>query len=425
MNLRSRIFWLLDYLRGSRIKREYNDVKNVFYGHSSQENAVTEILKYAIREVPFYSNIKDPILSEFPVMSKKIYKEQKSACYSREYPALESLYKASTSGSTGTPLVVYQDQHKRLRHRTEYLFFNEHIGWNLGDHYVFIRNWVSNYHQSRIKNIAQNVTNISISEFDDEKKKWLCKHLKRRKHSIVFGYSSSICDFMRYVNNHNIQGKELFIKLIVCDSDELTNQNKSALEKTFQCPVINRYDNEENGLIATTLPNSNTFVVNYPNLYIELLKLDSDQPVAPGEVGRVVVTDLFNHAMPLIRYDLGDYAISFDEEGAIKTLAEFSGRKADCIYSTKGLLISNVAISCVAEIFTGIEKYQIVQEDQNKYLFKYVGALSEEENEDLYDRLLDCLGKDADIRIENHDNIESGKNGKYKPLVNNFNMGRK
>ena len=32
------------------------------------------------------------------------------------------------------------------------------------------------------------------------------------------------------------------------------------------------------------------------------------QPCAPGQVGRVVVTPLFNYAMPLLRYELGDYA---------------------------------------------------------------------------------------------------------------------
>jgi phenylacetate-CoA ligase len=35
---------------------------------------------------------------------------------------------------------------------------------------------------------------------------------------------------------------------------------------------------------------------------------DDDEPCAPGEVGRVVVTALHNFATPLIRYEIGDYA---------------------------------------------------------------------------------------------------------------------
>lgn len=35
---------------------------------------------------------------------------------------------------------------------------------------------------------------------------------------------------------------------------------------------------------------------------------DDDQPCGPGEAGRVVITGLRNYAMPLIRYQVDDYA---------------------------------------------------------------------------------------------------------------------
>lgn len=411
-------FWIIDFFKGKPIRREYKDIQNIFENNVKQDEALRNILSYAIKNVPFYSNIEKPELSYFPVMNKLIFKEQKENCYSSEFSDREKLYKASTSGSTGTPLVVYQDLQKRLRHRAEYLFYNEKIGWRLGDHYVFIRNWASNYRQSAIKNFIQNATNISVAEFNDEKKKWLCSHLKHRKRSILFGYSSSICDFLTFVKKNDISADELSIKLIVCDSDELSNQNKHELEKVFQCPVINRYDNEENGFVATTFSDSTDLTVNFPSLYVELLKIDSDQPTLPGEVGRVVVTDLYNHAMPLIRYDIGDLAVSEDDFDSIRTLKEFSGRKSDCIYSTTDVLISNVAISAVTEIFYDIERYQIVQEQKNEYVFKYTGTLSEDEHRELLNRLYDCLGRDAHITIDNTDTIEVGLNGKHKSLVN-------
>lgn len=43
------------------------------------------------------------------------------------------------------------------------------------------------------------------------------------------------------------------------------------------------------------------------SLLVEVLDAE-DKPCRPGEVGRVVITDLHNFATPLVRYDIGDYA---------------------------------------------------------------------------------------------------------------------
>ena len=45
------------------------------------------------------------------------------------------------------------------------------------------------------------------------------------------------------------------------------------------------------------------YTVDLYNFYIEMLSLDSDEPVKPGELGRIVVTDFYNKAFPMIRYD--------------------------------------------------------------------------------------------------------------------------
>ena len=160
--------------------------------------------------------------------------------------------------------------------------------------------------------------------------------------------------------------------------------------------------------------------VNYPSLYVELLKLDSDEPVQPGEMGRVVVTDLFNHAMPLIRYDIGDLAVSLDEAGKIRTLSCISGRKADCVYSTDGKMISSVAISGITEVFDEIAKYQLVQTSKEGFEFHYVGKIGEIDMKELSDRLHTALGTNAEIQYIVEQDIPLGKNGKAKTTVCNF-----
>lgn len=420
---RRSIFWMVDAIRHKSVREHYEDILYIQKEISNfQEERLLSILKYAIQNVPFYREITEPQLAHFPVMTKTVYKEQGVCCRSKEYLDNNKLYIASTSGSTGTPLAVYQDENKKARMRADLIAAHEAVGWNLGDHYVFIRNWACKYKQSSIKNFMQNEINISVTDFGDEKKAWLCKHLKRNPHSIVFGYASSICDFLAYVRREKIESDKLGIKLIVCDSDELTSTNRKALEETFDCIVINRYDNEENGLLAISSPHKDELTINYPSIYIELLRLDSDELVQPGEIGRVVVTDLFNHAMPLIRYDTGDLAVSPDEPGKIRTLSCLSGRKADCVYSTEGKIISSVAISAVTEVFSSIVRYQLVQTSWTGFEFHYVGEIGANDKQKLSERLHTVLGTEAEIQYIVEQDIPLGKSGKAKTTVCNIKM---
>lgn len=71
--------------------------------------------------------------------------------------------------------------------------------------------------------------------------------------------------------------------------------------------IADVYSAEEVGMIAVQCPLSGLYHVQADNLLVEVLDGD-DRPCGDGEVGRVVITDLHNFAMPLIRYDIGDHA---------------------------------------------------------------------------------------------------------------------
>lgn len=411
-------FWTLDVLKGAPVRKHYKDiVEKRRFGSMSQ---VSDILSYARIHVPFYKAIESLSIEDFPVMSKPVYKQQGINCISDEYPNFQTLHRVATSGSTGTPMVVYQDRDKRNRVVADLIHAHEMVGWKLGEKYVFIRNWTDNYGQSKLKKIAENVFQVNIATFDDEHKLSLYNYLRKHSGYVVFGYSSSICDFMQFLNENKLVGTDLHLRLIICDSDELTKTNKVLLEKTFRCPVISRYDNEENGLIGITTFESDSFVVNYESLFVELLSPDSNERVSPGEVGRVVITDLYSKAMPLIRYDTGDLARSDDDPANIRSLSNLCGRRADCLRSSDGLLISAVAISGITEIFDSIIKYQLVQNSSVDFVFRYVGVLSKENLSKLDARLKDCLGLSSSIEYEVVDELQPEKNGKFKTIVNYY-----
>jgi phenylacetate-CoA ligase len=75
----------------------------------------------------------------------------------------------------------------------------------------------------------------------------------------------------------------------------------------WEVPVTDAYSAQEVGFIALQCPDHPVYHAQAESVLVEVLRADGG-PCAPGEVGRVVVTDLKNYATPLIRYALGDYA---------------------------------------------------------------------------------------------------------------------
>jgi phenylacetate-CoA ligase len=76
----------------------------------------------------------------------------------------------------------------------------------------------------------------------------------------------------------------------------------------FHAEIVDSYGSQEVGHVATQCPNCGEYHLAVETTRIEVLRDGDDQPARPGESGRIVATPFYNYAMPLIRYDMGDYA---------------------------------------------------------------------------------------------------------------------
>jgi len=168
------------------------------------------------------------------------------------------------------------------------------------------------------------------------------------------------------------------------------------------------------------MPNSNIFLLNTANYHFEILKMDEDIPVEPGEMGRLVITDLYNYAMPFIRYDTGDLARSNCSKNEIITLEKLEGRTADMLEDVFGNKISSASINNRIHKVNGIEQYQVIQENKIKYKILVVKRNNEFKEEECIEEMKQCLGNSAEIVIDIVEKIEVQKNGKYKTTINNY-----
>jgi len=95
------------------------------------------------------------------------------------------------------------------------------------------------------------------------------------------------------------------LRAIQAISETLTEEAGAKIESAFGAPVKNLYSCAEAGYLASPCPEGHGLHVHAENVILEVLD-DADDPCAPGETGRVVLTVLHNLLTPFIRYEIGD-----------------------------------------------------------------------------------------------------------------------
>lgn len=113
---------------------------------------------------------------------------------------------------------------------------------------------------------------------------------------------------------------------------------------------------------------NNIFYMNRADYYIEILKFNQDIPADNGEAGRIVVTDLYNMSMPMIRYDTGDVgAFKVNISNKRMAIGSFGGRIVDSIENCKGEIVSPHAITNLMWEYDKVKQFQFVQKEIGVY----------------------------------------------------------
>ena len=189
----------------------------------------------------------------------------------------------------------------------------------------------------------------------------------------VLGYPSFFEELCNYLDRRETKPKIQEVNCVISMAEALKQQERDRMSSYFNAGVYERYSNQENGILAQqTKESQGNYVLNWASYHIEVLELDSDKHVRSGGLGRIVVTDLFNYSMPMIRYDTGDMAIYEENPNGLPYLSKIYGRRMDTIYNTNGEIVSPFIFYMVLD-FSKIKQFQFVQTKRNEYLFKLNG----------------------------------------------------
>ena len=423
-NIRHYLFWDFDFLTGSKRRKHYNEIKKVYYQEEGYETIckrnLDNILSYACEKTSFYKNFDKKDIKSFPIIDKKTVNDNYEDFFSKDFSnRRDSLRLMTTSGSTGVTFKIFQDPEKVLRNKMDILFFYEIGNYNLGDRIYSMRIWTCINKKRKMALLKENFRMVDISNL--YQKQW--EPLKRdllgcSSSKVIMGYASSLTEFM-YSLSEEERKINWNIKSIFSGAEELPLKVKRELKETFNCPVMSRYSNQEMGMYAQQpITGEDYFLTNEASYYFEFLKLDSDEEAQEGEVARIIVTDLFNKAIPLIRYDTGDLC-TFGTKNNRKYIKTIQGRANDLLKNNKGELFPPYLAIFTLWNFENIVQFQLTQESLDNVILKLVHKFENKEDtfKKIEDKLKHIFGDKTKVDIKEVNDIPIEKTGKRRYII--------
>jgi|GEM_PF-1218130 len=403
------LYFGYNFLSKNRLEKYYKEVSE----HNKPESAFNIIsLKNYLKRWGFNST-----LELNPLMSKKNIIESSGKA---DLSKIKSW--AYTGGSYGEPIRIPYSLQRNLIRTATFKYFNEQGGYHLGDPFVLIRaknkSSIQKYFRNETIFLPLDVSESRLNEFVQE--------LKRKKIKVLMGYPTVIYELAQYLFHHPEKKKGLSLKSIITVSEPLEDYKRQLIPDIFQCKVIDRYSNEEVGLIAQQKEFGGEYFVNKYGVYTEVINPDTLKPVQEGEQGKVVVTDVYNDLIPVIRYDTGDLAtVHRYSNGQLVSIANIIGRVNEQIFSISNQPVSPLALgpfiykplSHQGEVF----QYQFAQLNASQYELRIrakVNQLPEDLIHEIISGLEDALGKGSTVSLKLVEEIKPLPSGK-RPIFKN------
>ncbi|MCL5127268.1 phenylacetate--CoA ligase family protein [Algibacter sp. L4_22] len=392
------------------------------------ETSKRDILDHHLKHNPFYKQfVKNVDLSDWnsiPVMTKRDLQQPLEQRLSEGFTA-KTVFINKTSGSSGTPFIFAKDKfcHALIwaNFMDRYSCFNLDLNHSKQARFYGIPLDKKDYYKERFKDALSNRFRFSVFDLSDSQLEKNIEKFSKTKFDYINGYTSSIVQFAKYLEQHNIVLKTICPSLKACitTSEMLFREDKNLLEAQLGIPVINEYGAAELGLIAFQ-NKTDQWVVNTEDLFVEIL--DKNNNVLPyGEEGRIVITSLYNKAHPFIRYDLGDIGTLSKKSTLQKPILEkLVGRTSDLVMLPSGKKAAGLTFYYVTKTIIendgNVKEFIIEQLKLDTFKISYVSnkLLTKENLEHIKKAISKYLEPHLIVVFERKEKLERSKSGKLK-----------
>lgn len=319
---------------------------------------------------------------DIPILTKKDLQKPLREILSKGYRP-NNVYCNKTSGSSGIPFFFGKDKlaHAKTwalildrysRHDIEY-------GVSLQARFYGMPLEGLGYYKERIKDFFAARVRFPVFDLSYQQLDRFTDRFRKMKFEYLNGYTSCLRVFADYLIEKNIVLKDICPSLKVCfpTSEMCSQSDREILEKGFGVKVANEYGCAEMDILAFEDEDFD-WVVSNENIILEIVD-EKGKILKNGEYGRIILTSLYNKAVPLIRYEIGDIgALSLLRKGNSIILEELKGRSNEFAKLPSGREVPALTFYYITKTLIhqeyGISEFVIKQISITNFIFEYVST---------------------------------------------------
>ena len=314
---------------------------------------------------------------DWPLLTKTMLRDTPEAFVRKGFPRIP----ASTSGTTGTPLMLQRSASCAAAEQT---FLDRLLGpggpsWGSARIAVLRGDYVKPAADMRppfaLRTHFGRRLLLSSVHLVPENFPWYVEALQRFRPRILLAYPNQAINLLRLLER---TGDTIPVEAIVTSSEQLPAESRLALEQRMGVPVHDFYGQSERVCFASS-NDAETYWFNPAYGRVEFMAghdLDGGRRAVP-----IIGTTYWNDAMPLVRYDTGDFAIVPASTGpaeleeislGLRPFLGIAGRSDEFVVTRDGLRVTSV--DQLAKDVDNILRTQIVQETSGEVIVRVLAG---------------------------------------------------
>lgn len=397
------------------------------------------LLGHARETVPFYRqrldaagfrpgmDVTDAWFSTLPTLTRAEVHVHGGALQSGNLPAAHApVTQGQTSGSTGIPVSFLSTQVTQLFWQAfnlrDHLWHRRDLGLKLatirpdrgvrGDQGVTVPHW-----SAAIAEICRNGPSSLLHSGNtlDRQIEWLVE----QDPDYLLTLATNLLELARELRRRGIRLGRL--REARTFGEALRPEARVECAALLGVKLVDMYTSQESGYLALQCPDHDHYHVQGEGVIVEILD-DRGSPCAAGAIGKVVVTPLHNYAMPLVRYEIGDYA----EAGAqclcgrgLPVIRRVLGRERNLAMTPDGRKFHPSFAAEVWSHIAPIRQIQLVQKTARCIEVRLVAGRSLDSGEEdrLTAALRQSLGHPYEFSFVRLERIPRAASGKYEDFI--------
>lgn len=390
-----------------------------------QESRLRALISHAYRHVPYYREMLDRLgidpgeirhladLQRLPVLSKDVIRRNLHFDLMSDAHDKREMLPIRTSGASGEPITLYTEKAQLEMRWATTLRNQEWTGYRFGDRQV--RLWEMKLGRPRLQALRERLdalltrrTVVAAVAMDGDALRRAGEVVGRRPNALVDGDVSGLQLIGATLGNSARRWRP---KAVISSEQTLSDESRAAIERSFEAPVFDKYGSHDFGAIAHECDVHRGHHVNAESYIVEIVR--DGRAARPGESGDVLITDLTNLCVPLIRYAIGDRATATDRQcpcgRGLPLIEDIQGRAPAVIVGGNGGCVpATFFADALRDCGYAIKQFQVTQSEPGALTLRIVKGprFSDAALHQLLDLVRHHLGAETAIDVQTVERID-------------------